>query len=246
MKTEHPLYTQDFLLNGKVSIRQSCEGYRAAIDPVFLAASTPAKSGDKVLDVGIGTGAASLCLMSRVTGLRVDGLDVQSTMLDHAMQNAKANNVEIGLIKGDVASGNIPELEKNSYDCVMTNPPFMNGGLDSPNDTIAKAHKESSCSLSDWIDYCVKMVKPRGYFSIIHRADRTAEILHYLYGKLGNIVIIPLWSKQNQNAKRIIIVGRKGVKTPQIMHRGIVVHNQDGSYTKDAESILKDAQPILF
>lgn len=237
-------YTQDFLLNGKVSIRQSSEGYRAAIDPVFLAAATPAKSGDKVLDVGVGTGAASLCLMSRIDDLDVYGVDVQDIMLEDAAHNAKANNVDIHLLKGDIALGSIEGLEKNSYDCVMTNPPFMNDGFDSPNNTKAKAHKESSCSLSDWVNFCVKMVKPRGYFSIIHRADRTAEILYYLYGKLGNIVIIPLWPKENQDAKRIIIIGRKGVKTPQILHRGVVVHNSDGSYTKEAEAILKDAHAI--
>lgn len=244
MNIKHSSYTQDFLLNGKVSIRQSSEGYRAAIDPVFLAAATPVKSGDKVLDVGVGTGAASLCLMKRINGLHAYGVDVQDIMLEHAAYNAKANNADIYLVKGDIALGNIEGLEKNSYDCVMTNPPFMNDGLDSPNNIKAKAHKESSCTLSDWINYCVKMVKPRGYFSVIHRADRAAEILHHLYGKLGNLIVIPLWPKEQQNAKRVIIVGRKGVKTPLIMHKGIVVHDDNGSYTNEAEAILKEAQAI--
>ena len=60
--------TEDRLLGGKVRLRQPRDGYRAAIDPVLLAASVPAKPGERVLDLGTGAGAAALCLMARVEG----------------------------------------------------------------------------------------------------------------------------------------------------------------------------------
>ncbi|MCP4394229.1 MAG: methyltransferase [Alphaproteobacteria bacterium] len=235
--------TEDFLLGKRVILKQSSDGYRAAIDPVFLAAATPAKDGDKVLDVGSGTGAASLCLAKRVNGLKIDGVELQDAMLEKAIENAKLNGVDARFVKGDVVVGS-DCLEKNSYDCVMTNPPFMDGGMASPNRVKSKAHAESSASLADWITYCVKMVKPRGTFSIIHRADRVDEILYLISGKLGGITVIPLWPKVRKNAKRVIVVGRKGVKTPAVLSCGIVVHNDDGSYTTKAEDILRNALPV--
>ena len=63
--------TYDAFLNGKLKITQPSNGYRAATDPVFLAASVSASSGQSVLDVGSGVGVASLCLGARVSNLRL-------------------------------------------------------------------------------------------------------------------------------------------------------------------------------
>ena len=63
--------TEDRLLGGRVTVFQPTGGYRAAIDPVLLAAAIPANPTDRVLDVGSGTGAASLALAARVEGCQV-------------------------------------------------------------------------------------------------------------------------------------------------------------------------------
>ena len=73
--------TEDQLMGGRVRLRQPRDGYRAAIDPVFLAASVAAEPRQLVLDVGCGPGAAMLCLAARVSelpnGPRVDTSAVQ-------------------------------------------------------------------------------------------------------------------------------------------------------------------------
>ena len=61
-----PPCSEDTLLGGRVKLRQPRHGYRAAIDPVLLAAAVPAGHGDTVLDIGCGAGAAGLCILSRV------------------------------------------------------------------------------------------------------------------------------------------------------------------------------------
>ena len=69
--------TKDTLLNGRVRLQQPAEGYRAAIDPVFLAASILALPGEKLLELGCGAGAASLCLAWRIPAVAVVGVDLQ-------------------------------------------------------------------------------------------------------------------------------------------------------------------------
>ena len=69
-------FTEDRLLGGRIRLRQPGEGYRAAIDPVFLAASVPAEPHQLVLDVGCGPGAAMFCLAARVPHCRVVGLEM--------------------------------------------------------------------------------------------------------------------------------------------------------------------------
>ena len=55
-----PDLSEDRLLGGRLRFSQPRRGYRAAIDPVLLAAAVPAQPGERVLDVGTGTGAAAL------------------------------------------------------------------------------------------------------------------------------------------------------------------------------------------
>ena len=58
--------SDDTLLNGKVRLFQPLNGFRATSDSVFLASAIKVSSGDRILDIGCGTGAASLCLVTRV------------------------------------------------------------------------------------------------------------------------------------------------------------------------------------
>lgn len=72
--------TMDTLLNGQILLEQPQEGYRVAIDPIFLAASVPAHSGETVLDIGTGVGAALLCLAHRAPDVRIVGLEIQQEL----------------------------------------------------------------------------------------------------------------------------------------------------------------------
>lgn len=83
------------------------------------------------------------------------------------------------------------------------------------------------------------MLKPQGYFYIINRAEAVDEILTALYGKAGAIHIIPVFSKPEQNAKRIIISARKTSRAPTTVSPGIIIHQTDGSYTPQAQKILR-------
>ncbi|MEA1652987.1 methyltransferase [Nitrospirillum sp. BR 11164] len=129
--------TEDRLLNGRVRLLQPAQGYRAAIDPVLLAAATPAGDGDRVLDLGCGAGAAAFCLAARLPGVRVAGLELQPQAADLARRNAELNGVtaRVRITLGDAAlapahlpPGADPDLVAGRFDHVMTNPPFHPGG----------------------------------------------------------------------------------------------------------------------
>ena len=48
--------TQDRFLDGRLTVSQPRKGYRAAMDPVLLAAACPARPGQSVLELGCGAG----------------------------------------------------------------------------------------------------------------------------------------------------------------------------------------------
>ncbi len=86
-RTPRTSESEDRLLGGAVCLRQPRQGYRAAIDPVFLAASVPARRGERVLELGVGSGAAALCLAHRVPGCGVTGLERQRDVAALAARN---------------------------------------------------------------------------------------------------------------------------------------------------------------
>lgn len=124
--------TEDALLGGLVRLLQPRAGYRAATDPVLLAAASAAKPGARVLDAGCGAGAAMLCLAARVPGLETHGLELQPPYAGLARRNADLNGVAAAIWDGDLF-GPPAELRRIGFDIVMTNPPYFDAfGAPSP------------------------------------------------------------------------------------------------------------------
>jgi len=121
-----PSFTEDRLLGGRVRVRQPADGYRAAIDPVFLAAAVAVEPQQLVLDVGCGPGAAMLCLAARVPECRVVGLEMQRDLVRLAGDNAILNAMEtrVSVMIGDLLHPP-PRLSPGAFDHVMANPPFI-------------------------------------------------------------------------------------------------------------------------
>ncbi|MBY0337772.1 MAG: methyltransferase, partial [Acetobacteraceae bacterium] len=90
------------LLGGRVRLRQPVDGFRAALDPVLLAAAIPARSGERVLEAGCGTGAAFLCLAARVPGLAIVAVERDPAIAALAAGNAALNGAPAEVTAGDV------------------------------------------------------------------------------------------------------------------------------------------------
>lgn len=239
--------TEDTLLGGRVKLRQPAEGYRAAIDPVFLAAAVPAQAGQAVLDVGVGVGAAALCLALRVPGCRISGIELQPALAALARDNVALNGLA-GRV--DVLTGNLaappPRLAPGSFHHVMTNPPFLDPDRASapPHPGKAAANLEGEVDLARWLRFCVTMLRPKGTLTVVHRADRLDELLANLRGRVGEITVCPLWPKAGRPAKRILLRARKGIAAPLELLPGLVLHEADGNYTPAARAVLWNGAAI--
>jgi tRNA1(Val) A37 N6-methylase TrmN6 len=240
--------TEDALLGGRVKFVQPKCGYRAAIDPLLLAAAVSAKGNKKILDVGIGAGAAALCLAARLPQVQIAGIEIQEELANLARHNAEINGFS-GRLEVDHADVLAPpkHLVSGTFDYVMTNPPFVEQGRGqgSPNSSKALANVESSVPLEIWINFCLTMLKHKGTLTMIHRADRMHEVLSALAGQAGEAIVYPLWPGPDKKpSKRFILSCRKGVRTPMLLSTGLILHQADGSYTPAAEKILRDGEAL--
>jgi tRNA1(Val) A37 N6-methylase TrmN6 len=228
-----------------VIVWQPIQGYRFALDSLVLAAFTPAQDNQTVLELGIGTGAASLALAFQHSTITIHGIELQEDILPITQKNINANgwNHRFQLFSGNLVNRLV---QGHFYDHVIMNPPFFENHTYTHSPYIHKtlSHGESQGTLKDWVLEAHRTLKSRGYITIIHTARRLDELLTILGVQFGSIEVFPLWPKKGQPAKRVLIRARKGVKSPLILHSGLILHQNDGTFTEQAASIINNGDKI--
>lgn len=187
--------------------------YNPTSDAVWLAAFAPT-TAKSVLDVGIGSGGVSLCLLQHNPTAQITGLDLSRDMLDICEQNAQLNNTQLQLIQDDITTWRTNE----TFDLVITNPPYFHG-------TPARHNAHHNADLGLWVSRCISRVRPTGTFCIITDAATTATVIAEMAKKLGDIQILPLFGAKD-TAERVLISGRLGTRGISVLHRGLPMNSR--------------------
>jgi tRNA1(Val) A37 N6-methylase TrmN6 len=234
--------TEDRVLDGRVRLRQRPYGYRAGMDAALLAAACDALPGQRVLEPGCGVGGALLAAATRRPGAIFQGVERDSAAAALAAENAALNALadRVAVVEGDVEAG-FRALALPVFDAVMTNPPFF----DDPNTLRAPAPAKSGAWMADgglaaWTGFCLKAVREGGTITIIHRADRLADILQLLAPKAGSFRVRPIAPFADAPAKRVIVRAIKTGKAPLVLLPPLVLHDREGGqHSAQAEAILR-------
>jgi tRNA1(Val) A37 N6-methylase TrmN6 len=225
-----------------VRLRQEADGYRAGMDAALLAAACDALPGQRVIEAGCGVGGALLAAATRRPGALFQGVERDSTAAGLAVENAALNALSdrVSIVEGDVGAG-FKVLALPAFDAVMTNPPFF----DDPSALRAPAPAKSGAWMADgglaaWAGFCLKAVREGGTITIIHRADRLADILEALAPKAGSFRIRPIAPFADAPAKRVIVRAVKTGKAPLVLLPPLVLHDREGGkHSAEAEAILR-------
>ena len=234
--------TIDRFLGGKLRVRQPSVGFRAGLDAVVLAASVPARAGEQVLELGSGCGTASLCLAARIPKCVVIGLEIDKDLVGIASENADTNALadRLRFVTGDVFAP--PRVLRRVFDHVFANPPFHRPSDPVSTNVLRKQATHDGPALGAWLEAGLKRVRPGGTMTMIVRTDRLAEVLEG--SSAQGITLLPLWARHNEPSKRIIAQARKGSRERLRLLPGLVLHEKDGTYTRAADSILREGSAL--
>lgn len=241
--------TDDKFLCGRLRLWQPARGFRAATDAVLLAACCPAKTGESVLDLGCGAGAASLCLGIRVPGLALAGLELQADYADLAARNAERNGIALEVVTGDLTR--MPVRLRRDFDHVIANPPwYPPGGTPSPVAGRATA-LAAELPLGAWVAAAARRLRPGGTLTLIAGTDSLPVLLAALAPKLGSAAVLPLAPRDGRAPPRLILQARKGGRAPFrllppfVLHAGAAHDGDRESYTAAANAVLREAGSLL-
>lgn len=245
--------SEDAFLGGRLRLLQPCEGYRAGLDAVLLAASVPAGPRQRVLDLGAGVGTVGLCLAVR-TGADVVLLEQEPGLAALAEENVARNGladrvrVACGRIGMSEREADALGLAPESFDHVLANPPYHDRarGTESADPVKAGSHAMPAADLEAWGRYMARMAGTGGTATMIHKAEALPAVLAALATRFGPLKVVPLHPRAEAPANRILVQGVKGSRAPLVLLPGFVLHGAGQAFRPEAEAILRGGAALVL
>lgn len=238
---------------GGLHVLQPRDGLRSGLDAVMLAASAPVAPGQLVLDAGAGVGVVGLAVAHRCPDAQVVLLERAPGLAALAAANIERNRMQsrVRVVCADLTTP-LAALEEfrllpDSFDHVLANPPYHDARQvrPSPRPLKADASAFEAGDLDRWLRFLAAMAKPGGMLTLIHRAEALGEALGAIGARFGGLKIFPLFPRPAEAATRILVQGIKGSRAPLRLLPGLVLHQPDGGYTREADAILRDGRARL-
>ncbi len=225
-----------------LKIIQNKKGFCFGIDSILLSDfSKKIKENARVLDLGTGTGIIATLLCEKTKLKNIVGIDIQKEVCDMSKKSIKLNKLEnkFKIINEDIL--NLTKIfEKNSFDVIVTNPPYKKKGTGIKSEEEKKiiSRHETTATLEDFIEVSQKLLKDKGEFYMVHRPERLVDILTAMRSyKIEPKIIKFVYSNKNSEPKLILIKGIKNAKTFLKIEKNLYIYDDDGHYTDDINKI---------
>lgn len=235
----------DDLQNGFFII-QGQKSFRYGIDAVLLSGYAKVKPGERVLDLGTGTGILPILLAAKTPGRSFTGLEIQKESADMAGRSVTLNhlNDRISIVQGDIREA-VSIFGAASFDVVVSNPPYMIGrhGLTNPDPAVAIARHEILCSFRDIAEQTSRVLTDRGRFYLIHRPFRLAEIMctlkEYRLEPKRMRLVYPFADKE---PNMVLLEACKNGNPRIRVEKPLIVYERPGVYTREIREIYGDGR----
>ncbi|MCB1386716.1 MAG: methyltransferase [Nitratireductor sp.] len=231
-------------------------GHRSGSDALLIAASLPEGAAGRLADLGSGAGVAGLAAAASNPELDVTLIEKNPQMASLARGNLRLRpNLKFAgrtaVLEADVtlsgAKREAAGLKENSFDFAIMNPPYNHDAQrPSPDLMRSQAHVMGLFGLDAWMRTAVAILKPGGMLAMIYRTEKIGEVYACCQGRFGALAIVPVHSKADECARRILLRMVKGSRAPLNIMPGIVMHEADGKPTELAARLMNGEARVCF
>ena len=217
-------------------IIQSPDKFCFGMDAVLLSGFAYAKRGDKVIDLGTGTGILPLLLWAKTKGEHFIGLEIQEESADMARRSIAGNNLaNVEIVDGDIKS--VDKLfERQNFDVVTSNPPYMinEHGITNPEAPKQIARHEILCTLEEVVKAAAYLLKSNGRFFMVHRPFRLPEIFENLRKYRLEPKRMRLVHPQLDKEPNMVLIEAVKYGKPRLtVEKPLIVYDKDMKYTEE-------------
>lgn len=231
----------DELHRNGYQIIQNRDKFCFGMDAVLLSGFAAAKKGDRVLDLGTGTGIIPILMEAKTEAAHLTGLEIQEESADMARRSVKLNGLsdKIEIITGDIREAD-RIFKSASFDVITCNPPYMIGrhGITNPDAPKAIARHELLCTLEDVVSQTEKLLIPGGHFYMVHRPFRLAEIMvaltaHHLEPKRMRLV----YPYADREPNMVLLEAVRGGRPRMTVEKPLIIFREPGVYMPEITEI---------
>ncbi|MBE5826250.1 MAG: tRNA1(Val) (adenine(37)-N6)-methyltransferase [Butyrivibrio sp.] len=231
----------DDLQRNGFKIIQDPERFCFGMDAVLLSGFARAKEGERVLDLGTGTGIIPILMAGKTEAKELVGLEIQEESAEMATRSVALNDLQdrVKIVQGDIReAGQI--FDAASFDVVTSNPPYMIGGhgLKNPDAPKAIARHEVLCDLEDVISAAARCLKSGGKFYMVHRPFRLAEIMVMMHEyRLEPKRMQLVYPYADKEPNMVLIEGARGGRSRLTVEKPLIIYESEGKYTPEIYDI---------
>ena len=236
----------DDLLKGRLKIIQRKRGYRFSLDAVLLAHFSRVEPGERVFDLGTGSGVIPLILAGCSRPQEIIGLEIQDDLADMADRSVRLNNLQdvIKIVSCDVNTTRM-NYQPGICDVTVCNPPYrkVKSGKINPDVQKAIARHELKGKLEDFLAAAAYLMRPFGRCYVIYKVLRMAELFASL--KINGIEpkrMRIVHSKFQSEGEFVLVEGCKGGGEELQMMPPLIIYENNGSYTSEMREIFESLE----
>ncbi|RCW60870.1 MULTISPECIES: tRNA1(Val) (adenine(37)-N6)-methyltransferase [Halanaerobium] len=231
-----------YLIENELEIIQDDRFFKFGTDSVLLANFVELRRGDKVIDLGTGSGVIPLLLAYKNEDLELTGVEIQAEAADLARRNVEFNQLEnqIKIINEDLCQLE-GVFEAGSFDAVVSNPPYLpvQAGKMKENDFVAAARHEIYAELEDVVAEAARLLKYGGHFFLVHRAERLTEVIETLARHNCQAKELRLVQARIDSEADIFLLKAKKGANPGLRVKPVLIiyQEQSSEYTRELKDI---------
>lgn len=224
-----------------LKILQRDDGFRFGTDAVLLADFAVARRGERVCDMGTGTGVLPLLIAARSEGTTFDAFELQPEVAEMAQRSVLLNGLETRIqIHAADCRAAAALIGHEVCRLVVTNPPYtrQGAGLVSPDRSRALSRSDSDCPIDEWMAACARVLQNGGRLCCVFPAPRFLELCDAMRAarvepKRVRFVV----ARETSSPKLVLVEGLKGGRPGLHVLPMLITHDAQGGFTAEMRRI---------
>jgi len=244
MNSNHTELELHELFNGRLNLYQTKKGYRFSIDSVLLGHFASKKATCRIADLGTGSGVLPVILARQQKVESITGIEIQRELADLAEKNVFYNNCQekVNIKCADIKKVS-QEFVLESFDTIITNPPFysLGTGRRNPDSENAIARHELKGTLSDFLTGSSFLLKSGGIFFAVYRPARLVDLVSEMRkNKIEPKAFQFVHPNKTEAANIVLVEGVKGAGTETKILSPLILYKENGKYTEQANAVFEN------
>ncbi len=223
------------------TVQQDRCAMKVCTDACVFGSWVPIENAERILDIGAGTGLLSLMAAQRNKNARISAVELDLDAFSQATENIKNSTFADRIQIFHTAIQDFLPPEK--FECIISNPPFFQSDLRSPDAKVNLAHHADSLTFQELLNAVNKLLTQTGRFSILLPVEE-GIIFQELAEKSGLVLIrkLTLFHQNGKKAFRSIMVYRqREYADNRLVSDDLFIYNEDGkTYHPEFAELMKD------